>query len=153
MQSLIDTVRATGAAQPIMVAGLGYGNDLSGWLTHPLRDPLSQLIAGVHMYDNGYCHTVACWNGATVSVGKHVPILAGELGEFDRRSDFITSYLQWAETRPMLSISFLAWSWDAALGEGGPSLITSDNGTPTRFGLGFRTYLEKLFDRGEIKEG
>jgi hypothetical protein len=153
MQSLIDTVRATGASQPIVVAGLSFGNDLSGWLSHPLHDPLNQLVAGVHMYNNGYCNTVACWNGAMVPVAKHVPILTGELGEFDRRSDFITSYMEWAELHKGLSLSFIGWSWDAALGEGGPSLIRSFDGTPTSFGLGFRTYLQKLFDRGEIKEG
>ena len=57
---------------------------------------------------------------------------------------------QWSSSH---SISFVGWSWDAALGEGGPSLISSFDGTPTRFGLGFRAYLQKLFDSGQVKQG
>jgi hypothetical protein len=156
MQSLIEAVRATGASQPIMVGGQDSANDISGWLSHPLRDPRHQLVAGLHMYDTGppgYCNTLACWNRTLVPVASQAPVLTGELGEFDRRSDFITSYMDWVELHQKLSISFIGWSWDAALGEGGPSLIASFDGTPTTFGRGFRTYLEKLFDRGEIKEG
>jgi endoglucanase len=158
MQSLIDAVRSTGATQPLMIAGLAYANDLSGWLSHPLVDPLDQIIAGFHVYDTGppdYCNTVACWNGAPAAVAQHVPLVTAELGEYDRRNGFVTSYMQWAETLWSLgrSVSFVGWSWDVALGEGGPSLIESYDGTPTTFGLGIRSYLETLFERNEISQG
>ena len=158
MQSLIDVVRATGATQPIVVAGLSNANDLSEWLSPPLNDPLHQLVAGPHVYNvgpPGYCNDIACWNGIFAAVATQTPILTGELAEFDRRSDFVTKYMVWADEQwsSSHSISFVGWSWDAALGEGGPSLISSFDGTPTRFGLGFRAYLQKLFDSGQVKQG
>jgi hypothetical protein len=155
MQTLIDTVRRTGAEQPIIATGLDHGNDLSGWLSHPLRDPRHQLVAGVHVYPNDgsdHCTTVDCWDRTLVPVAKKVPIITGELGQHDRRSDFITQYMQWADRqwRSDRAVSIVAWAWDAAQGEGGPSLITAYDGTPTTYGLGFRTYLQGLFERGEI---
>jgi endoglucanase len=157
MQSLIDAVRATGATQPIIASGINHGNDLSGWLSHPLRDPLHQLVAGVHVYDtesDGYCNTAGCWNRTLVPVAKKVPIVTGELGEHDRRSTFVTSYMKWADRqwRHRRSVSFVAWSWDAAQGVGGPSLIASYDGTPTTYGRGFRDYLERLFGRSQIHQ-
>jgi hypothetical protein len=158
MQSLIDVVRAAGATQPIVAAGLSNANDLSGWLSPPLSDPFHQLVAGPHVYDQGspgYCATVACWNSTFAPVAAQAPVLTGELAELDRRSDFVTKYMRWADDQWTLgrSVSFVGWSWDAALGEGGPSLISSFDGTPTRFGRGFRAYLEKLFNAGEVQQG
>jgi len=155
MQSLVDAVRRTGATQPIIATGLNHGNDLSGWLSQPLHDPLDQLVAGVHVYDadsEGYCNTVACWNRTLVPVAKKVPIVTGELGEHDRRSTFATRYMKWADRQWRLhrTVSILGWAWDAAQGEGGPSLIASYDGTPTTYGRGFRSYLERLFERGWI---
>jgi endoglucanase len=158
MQSLIDAVRATGAEQPIIASGLSHGNDLSGWLSHPLRDPRDQLVAGVHVYNEGppdYCKNAACWDRMFAPVAEKVPIVTGELAEFDRRPDFLTKYMEWADVqwRSDRAVSIMGWSWDPALGEGGPSLVRSDDGTPTPFGLGLRTYLQDLFERGEIHRG
>jgi len=159
MQALIAAVRSTGATQPIMVGGLNHANDLSSWLGQRLFDPLAQLIASVHVYNAGqpphYCSTVACWSATLAPVAKRVPVVTGELGESDRASSFITTYLTWAEDQwaQGRSVSSIAFAWDAALGEGGPSVIAAWDGTPTRFGLGFRSFLNGLFWRGEIVEG
>jgi hypothetical protein len=155
MQSLVDAVRRTGAKQIIIAAGLNHANDLSGWLASGLSDPLHQLVGGMHVYDTGspgYCNTAACWNRTIVPVAENVPIVATEIGEHDRRSDFITAYMDWTDTQWRLSraVSFLGWSWDAAQGEGGPSLITAYDGTPTAYGNGFKTYLAHLVEQGEI---
>lgn len=42
MQELITAVRATGARQPVLVNGLDWGNDDSGWLSHAPSDPAGQ---------------------------------------------------------------------------------------------------------------
>ena len=34
MTSLVAAVRATGAKQPLLLGGLNYSNDLTGWLAH-----------------------------------------------------------------------------------------------------------------------
>jgi hypothetical protein len=155
MQSLVDAVRRTGAKQPLMIGGLAHASDFSGWAAHPVRDPLRQLIASVHVYNAGSCITVACWNRTLVPVGRNLPVVTGELGEHDGKSGFITTYMKWGDGQWQRhrSVSYLAWAWDAAQGEGGPSLITSYDGTPTTYGLGFRTYLEDLFRRGQIRQG
>jgi endoglucanase len=156
MQALIDTVRATGAKQPLIATGLNHGNDLSGWLSAGLRDPFDQLVAGAHLYntsEDGYCNNPDCWDQTFASVAGTVPVVTSELGEHDRRSDFIVGYMQWAdrEWRAKRSVSSIAWSWDAAQDEGAPSLIKAYDGTPTNYGLGFRDYLARLHERGQIR--
>ncbi len=158
MQMLINAVRLTGATQPIIAAGLNYANDLSGWLAAGLTDPLHQLVAGLHMYDSGahgYCNTPSCWSATVSPVAAHVPVMTTELAEFDQRSTFIKGYMDWAEGQAVVgrNISYAAWSWDVALGVGGPSLVSSYDGTPTAFGSGYRGYLQGLWERGEVLEG
>jgi endoglucanase len=156
MQSLVDAVRGAGARQPIMIGGLAHAGDLSGLLSHPLHDLLGQLIASAHVYNAGYCVTLVCWNRTLGVVAEHVPVVTGELGEWDGKSDFITTYMRWTDNqwrRHHRSVSFLGWAWDVAQGVQGPSLVASYDGTPTTFGLGFRTYLAGLFSRGQIQEG
>ena len=45
MQALVSAIRATGARQPILLGGLSYANDLSGWLADEPSDPDGQLAA------------------------------------------------------------------------------------------------------------
>jgi hypothetical protein len=45
MQTLVNTVRATGASNVIMLGGLAYANDLSQWLTYRPTDPDGNLAA------------------------------------------------------------------------------------------------------------
>jgi Cellulase (glycosyl hydrolase family 5)/Fibronectin type III domain len=155
MQSLVDAVRQTGATQPIMVGGLEFANDLSSWLAYRVHDPLKQLIGSVHVYNSNRCRTVACWNGPLASVAAKVPVVTGEVGEFRGAPNFIATYMNWADGQRLRgqSVSYLAWAWDAAQGDGGPSLIASEDGTPTAYGLRFRAHLEKLFEQGRIYEG
>jgi hypothetical protein len=156
MQALIDDVRATGAKQPILAGGLSYAEDLSGWRSHPLYDPAHQLAASVHVYNEGPgsgCHAVGCWDRTIPGVAAATPVVTTELGDFGGGDEFMSTYVQWVEARPSLSISVIGWSWDAALGEGGPSLITSYDGTPTPFGSGVKAYFQSLFERGELRQG
>lgn len=39
MQTLVDAVRKTGADNVIMLGGLDYANDLTGWLKYKPKDP------------------------------------------------------------------------------------------------------------------
>jgi endoglucanase len=158
MQSLIEVVRATGARQPIVVSGLNNANDLSRWLDAGLADPLHQLVAGLHMYNTGppgYCNASPCWDATVAPVAARVPVITTEVGEFDRGSAFVTGYLDWAEAQARIGrdVSYAAWSWDVALGVGGPSLVSSYDGVPTAFGTGIRAYFQGLWERGEIQQG
>jgi hypothetical protein len=144
MQRLVDTVRAAGARQPLMLGGLAWSNDLSGWLRWRPRDPLHQLIASVHVYNFNSCNSTACWNATIGRVAKSVPVVTGELGENDCAHGFIDTYMPWADAR---GISYLGWAWDAWDCNSGPALISAYDGTPTPFGAGFRDHLASLHGR------
>ncbi len=146
MQTLIDAVRSTGATQPIMVAGLGWAGDLSGWLANEPVDPQGQLIASVHVYNFGSCVTAACWNAEYAPVAARVPLVTGELGENDCGQSFIDSYMQWADSN---GVSYLGWAWDTYGCGSFPSLISSYNGTPTAFGAGLQAHLTALWQAGQ----
>jgi endoglucanase len=144
MQRLVDAVRATGARQPLMLGGLAWSNDLSGWLRWRPRDPLHQLVASFHVYNFNTCDTAACWDRTVAPVAKVVPVVTGELGENDCASTFIDTYMPWADAH---GISYLGWTWDTWDCRNGPALISAYDGTPTPFGAGFRAHLASLNGR------
>jgi hypothetical protein len=67
MQALVNAVRATGARQPVMVAGIDYANDLSQWLANRPAD--TQLVASWHNYDSQACSSQACWDATADARG------------------------------------------------------------------------------------
>jgi hypothetical protein len=154
MQQMVNAVRATGATQPIMVGGLNWAGDLSGWLAHEPVDPLHQLIASVHIYNFSEDNTVASWNSTIARVAAKVPVVTGELGENDCADGFIDQYMAWADSH---GVSYLGWTWDATdtgwSCSGGPALITDYDGTPTAFGIGLETHLLALGGGGSATSG
>lgn len=108
MTQLVAAIRAGHATQPIMLGGLNYSNDLSGWLAHKPAD--SQLVASWHNYpgQSSCGYTPACWNAETASVAAAVPIITGEFGETDGASTAMTSYMNWADQK---GIGYLPWAW------------------------------------------
>jgi hypothetical protein len=138
-QDLVDAVRATGASNVLMMGGLAYANDLSGWLAHEPSDPLHQLAASFHDYNfNLACNDAACWNRTIAPVALQVPLVTGEIGEDNCAHDFIDSYMTWADSK---GISYLGWTfntWDCSQG---PALISAYDGTPTAFGAGLEAHL------------
>jgi len=118
MQAIVDTIRATGATQPVMVGGLSYANDLSGWLAHEPTDPEHQLVASFHNYFGEACDSSACWSSVIAPVAARVPVVTGE---FDQGYDcahppsspaalatFDTTYMGWADQH---GVGYLAWGW------------------------------------------
>lgn len=61
MQTLVNTVRAVGANNVIMLGGLSYSNDLTGWLQYEPVDPDHNLVASWHSYSVNSCNNLACW--------------------------------------------------------------------------------------------
>jgi endoglucanase len=138
MQSLIDTVRSTGAVQPIILGGLSYSNDMSGWRHFVPKDPAGQLAVSFHLYDStGGCITVSCWNARVAPVAATVPIVTGEFGQTDCGTSFVNRYMPWADAH---GISYLGWAWDTWNSCSGPTLITSYDGTPTVLGAALRSH-------------
>jgi Cellulase (glycosyl hydrolase family 5)/IPT/TIG domain len=144
MQSLVNTVRSTGATNPILVGGIGYAGDLSQWLAFKPTDPDNAIVASFHTYDFvGNCTPPpATGCGPTLlPIAAVVPLVTGELGETDCAHGYIDAYMPWADTN---GISYLGWAWDTNGCNSFPSLISNYDGTPTNFGIGFRDHLAAL---------
>jgi endoglucanase len=156
IQSIVDTIRATGARQPIVLGGIDYNADLSQLLTHLPTDRAQQLVASVHVYDFVQGKDVdGTFHDQLEPIAKRMPVVLGELGE--RRCDSgMGSYtrrvlrLVDAQGRKGNVVGILAWAWNAGgdwhcptgrYGEGGPLLIRDYSGTPTVMGSVFRTWI------------
>ncbi len=141
MQQLVDAVRATGATQPVLAAGLGWAGDLSQWLTWAPTDPAGQLAASAHLYNFSGCNTAACWDQTVAPVAAKVPVVTGEIGENDCAHGFVDAYMAWADRH---GVSYLGWSWNTADCAGGPGMISTYDGAPTSFGVGLRSHFAAL---------
>jgi endoglucanase len=106
MSALVAAIRNAGAQQPVMLGGIDYANDLTGWLAHRPND--SQLIASWHNYPGQACDTTACWNSEIAPVAAQVPVITGETGETDGGSSFLTTFMTWADSH---GIGYLPWAW------------------------------------------
>ena len=142
MQTLVNAVRSTGASNVIMLGGLTWSNDLTGWLSHQPADPDRNLAASWHSYNFNACNTKSCWTAQIAPVIAKVPIIAGEIGENDCADTYIDPLTSWLNSK---STSYLAWAWDTDSNcATGPGLITSYTGTPTPYGAGYEADLHAL---------
>lgn len=148
MQALVDAVRSAGATQPLLLGGLQYAGDLSGWVANEPHDPVrgaAQLIAAEHTY-GGLSPCDAGCESTVLAVHRRAPVLFGELGETDCAHGYIDQLMAFADRA---GIGYLGWAWDATSAggwscSGGPSLISSYDGVPTAFGIGLRNHLRSL---------
>jgi aryl-phospho-beta-D-glucosidase BglC (GH1 family) len=148
MQSLVNTVRSTGAHNVIMVGGLQYANELSLWLSYKPTDPLSNLAASWHMYaPANFCSNQSCWNTYVAPVIAKVPVITGEFGSSPNElglCDASSLYSLWnfLESKQQ---GYSAWVFRVYGGtcQSGFawSLISDESGTPTPYGWIYRTHL------------
>ncbi len=142
MQTLVNAVRSTGAGNVIMLGGLAWSNDLTGWLSHQPADPGHNLAASWHSYNFNACNAKSCWTAQIAPVIAKVPVIAGEIGENDCADTYIDPLTRWLNSK---STSYLAWAWDTDSNcATGPGLITSYTGTPTPYGAGYEADLHAL---------
>jgi hypothetical protein len=137
----VTAIRSTGARNVILVGGVAYADDLSGWLRHAPRDPYRNLAASWHTYNWNRCITQSCWNSQVAPVIAKVPVVVGEMGENDCADTLLKPLMRWLDAR---SGSYLAWAWNTASCSAGPSLITSYSGGQTPYGAGYRSHLLSL---------
>jgi endoglucanase len=142
MQTLVNTVRAAGAGNVIMLGGLDYANDLTEWLKYEPVDPDHNLVASWHSYSFNSCNNMSCWTQQIAPVIASVPLIAGEIGETDCGDDYVDPLMAYLDSK---SASYLAWAWNASFScTSGPGLITSYSGTPTAYGAGYEAHLHSL---------
>jgi aryl-phospho-beta-D-glucosidase BglC (GH1 family) len=142
MQTLVDTVRATGANNVLMLGGIAYANDLTEWLQNEPADPDHDLAASWHSYNFNTCNTQSCWTSEVAPVIAQVPVIAGEIGENDCAGTYIDPLMAWLDSE---GGSYLAWAWNADFNcSSGPGLITDYQGDPTGFGAAYQAHLLAL---------
>ncbi len=105
MAALVAAVRAAGAAQPIMLGGLDYANDLSGWWANRPND--SQLIASWHAYQTQACQAT-CRETVIAPLADKVPVLIGEFGQTDGGHGYVDGLMAWADVHGM---GYAPWAW------------------------------------------
>jgi len=144
MQQMVDAVRATGATQPLLIAGPQYAGDLDRWNQYAPTDPLGQLVASVHIYEPDWA-PCADWTAAECgmdALAATVPVEIGELGSINCTATSISGLLDNADAN---GIGYTAWAWNVGNCSAEPSLITDYNGTPTQtYGQGFRDHMLAL---------
>jgi Endoglucanase len=149
-QSLVNTIRATGATNPIIIAGLDWSDDLRQWIRYKPTDTLNppQIIAGFHPYF-GYgnrCEASppTCWNRSVAPIQTAgYPVIADEIGDITNGclGSNITRFMNWADAQAP-KIGYWAWAFTVASCSNGPSLITDAKGTPTQiYGQAFHDHL------------
>ncbi len=138
MQTLVNAVRSTGATNYIMVGGINYSNDLSGWLTYAPSDPEGKLVASWHSYNFNSCNTQSCWDSQIAPVAARYPLVVGEIGEDDCAHAYVDTLMNWLDGR---GLGYLGWTWNTWDCKSGPSLITDYDGTPTAYGQGLKNRL------------
>ncbi len=139
MQELVNTIRSTGATNPILIGGLNWSQNLTGLLTYLPSDPLHQLIANYHNYD-GPLNNENYWNTVILSVAQRMPVITSEFGESDCATSFVSEYMLWADAH---SISYLPWVWTNwqcnAYG-----LLSNWNGNASTYGQAFYDHFRSV---------
>jgi hypothetical protein len=138
MQDLVNAVRNAGATNVLMLGGLAWSDDLSGWLAHVPTDPLDQMTASFHLYNFNACIDQSCWTMTIDHVAQTYPVITGEMGENDCAHTFIDTYMPWAD---MHGVSYLGWTWNVWNCNSGPALVTDYDGGATGFGAGLQAHL------------
>lgn len=141
-QAIVDTIRATGATQPIIVSGIGFAGDLSEWETYKPVDPLNSIAAGWNDFD--YSKNLRSSRDDLERVSAAYPIVIGGFGDTDCNSDFSTKLMNFADG---LGISYLAWTWNTEADYGGcsnallgPTRKAYYTAHPSGFGKGIRKH-------------
>jgi endoglucanase len=149
MQALVDAVRSTGARQPIVLTGRGFGNDLAEWADHePVGDG---LVAGFHNYDISPCKVQSCWDSTIAPLAAQVPVLTAEMAASDCKATHVKAFMDWADDR---DVGYLIWAWWLLPGRSCTSLavIRDVKGTPRKpNGTALKAHLAKLVPRATLE--
>jgi hypothetical protein len=147
MQSMLTAIRATGAANVIIVGAQDYSQELDGWLgSHPV-DPIKQMAAAWHAYPKfgaafgtpdetqpNYYPEIYTQAQGILDAG--FPILITEIGEVctpgTPNAPEVTNVTRWADAH---LVSVFGWTWDTwyspTMKQCANVLIQDRNGTPT----------------------
>ena len=146
-QTVVNAIRQTGATNPIVIAGLDWGNDLSQWLGYVPNDSVHAIIAGPHLYFDLSCKDGTCWNNVWQNIqASGYPVLVTELGQFGGCNHAkIDTFMNWADGTASPPVGYAAWAFTKASCGRGPALITNAGGSPTlTYGSGYQSHLRAV---------
>jgi hypothetical protein len=142
MQQLVDTVRATGATNLLLLGGVEYSNALSQWVAYKPVDPLNNLAAAWHVYQGNACSDSACFDDIAGPVASAFPIVATEIGDTSCDGRFMTTVMRWLDAHAQ---SYTAWTWNTWGACSTYSLVTDSSGTPNgAYGLAVQSHFLSL---------
>jgi hypothetical protein len=149
MQPLLDAVRATGAKNVVIVGGLNWAYDMSGFLGGKgLADPTGNgVVYANHAYPVKR-DAADRWAAKMAAAAKEVPVIVGEFGaEPGGASSDGVKGDEWV--RPMLralrdlDVDWIAWDMHP---QAGPRLIADWRYTPTpTFGVHVKAALAGMY--------
>jgi hypothetical protein len=131
MQTLLDAVRRTGAANLVLAAGLDWAYDLSGVL-HGYALSGTNVAYDSHIYTHWHS-TTADWDSHVGIVAQSRPVTVTELGSTDCSTAVTAPLLRYLSAPmgiPADRISWAVWSWNSPGSCSQPSLIADWQGTP-----------------------
>jgi hypothetical protein len=139
MQTLVSTIRATGATNVVALGGVQWSNTFTRWLQYKPSDPLNNLVGSWHDYNWTWCVTAACWDSNVGTFAAQVPVIADEVGDDQCNAAWYTSLLSWLDGK---QIGYLGWTWNVwGAGCSNIALINDYTGTPTTYGLIFKNFM------------
>ena len=147
MQTLVNSIRATGATNVVALGGLRWSNYLTQWLAYKPGDATGNLVAAWHTYDFNTCNTVSCYDTTVAPVAAVVPVIATEIGTNSCSATFLNTLMSWLDGK---GIGYLAWQWQGPPGSwystacSEITLISDFTGTPTTYGLIYKQHLAIL---------
>jgi endoglucanase len=128
MQTLVNTVRAAGANNLVLVAGTNWGFDLSQLSSVPITG--ANIVYDTHPYPYGG-KMPQNWDAAFGNLTATAPVMSAESGQYDCNNDYMSQLLAYFDAHTM---GWTAWAWyDTGKNQsicGYPQLITDYNGTP-----------------------
>lgn len=140
-QQFVNEIRALGADNIIIAAGLDWGFDLRGILTGYALD--GENIA----YDtHPYPWKDADWDGRFGDAGEQYPLIVGEWGGSESDSLYFTQITDYMQEH---KFSWAAWCFHP---DAGPQMLQDWNYTPTYFGTVVKEELAKTVDMYEETE-
>lgn len=149
-QAIVDTIRAAGATQPIIVSGIDFAGDLSQWEQYKPVDPLNSIAIGWNDFD--YSKNLSRSKRDLKRLAKGYPIVVGGFGDTDCDSDYSTKLMKFADG---IGISYLAWTWNTIADYGGcdnallgPSRKAYYTAHPSGFGKGVRKHFRQVRRNG-----
>ncbi len=148
-QAIVDTIRATGATQPIVISGIDFAGSLDQWEQFMPSDPLGSIVVGWNSFD--YSGNFPSSKGDLKSLARSHPVLFGGFGDTDCNSNYSTKLMNFADGQ---GISYLAWTWNTEADYGGcsnallgPKLSAYYSAHPSGFGEGVRKHFRQVGKR------